>query len=159
MKTQVTFFYCEIFDFRPSRWQCHWCPGTTLADFHLLPSHMPPHWPATTWRSTFCCQPNTPTSPTAEQRLTPTALINRTGCGLLSQSHQSPPPCRRARLSSGYTSFSLRCNPHTKIPALHKGIHFHWPLLLLGHCDGLSHIFRKHKLILVTAGLTLAFSD
>lgn len=162
MKTQITLFYCELFDFRQNTQQMavslmsQYYPGS----FYLFPSHMPPYCPATTWRSTFCCQHNTPTSPMAEQKLMPIALINRTGCGLLSHSHQSPPPCRTANwLSSSYTSLpwglihTQKCQGYTR--AFTSAGHFYcWVIAMAWRI-----FLEGTKLILVTAGLTLTFSD
>lgn len=132
-------------------------PGVLF--FLHAPTQMPPYCPIATWRSTFCCQHNTPTSPTAERELRPTALINRTGCWLLSWSQQSPPPCRRAWLSTGYTSLP-RGVIHTQkyqsnTRAFTSSGHIYCWVIAMA-----CQIFLEStKLILVAAGLTLAFSD
>lgn len=124
--------------------------------FYVLPPtcrHIAP------WRSTFCCQHNTPTSPMAEREVRPTTLINRTGCWFLSWSQQSPPPCRRAWLSTGYTSLPRGVIHTQKYQSYTRAFTSSGHIYCWVIAMACQIFLESTKLILVAAGLTLAFSD
>lgn len=160
-KNTGNFVRCEILDFWQSTQQITMSlmsrdhPG----GFSRAPAHMPPYCPIATWRSTVFCEHNTPTSPTAERELRPTALINRTGCWLLSWSQQSPPPCRRAWLSAGYTSLPRGVIHTQKYQSYTRAFTSSGHIYCWVIAMACQIFLESTKLILVAAGLTLAFSD
>lgn len=95
----------------------------------------------------------------AERELRPTALINRTGCGLPSQSHKFPALDCRARLSGGQTSSPRGVMQTQKNTSATQGHSLPPANVYCGVTAKACRIFlESSKLILVSAGLTLAFS-
>lgn len=95
----------------------------------------------------------------AERELRPTALINRTGCGLLSQSHKFPALYCRVRLSGGQTSLPRGVMQTQKNTSATQGHSLPPANIYCRVTAKACRIFlESSKLILVSAGLTLAFS-